>query len=118
MLNNVSHALESEVLENQINVPIKPEVFLGTLNTIVMTANALESGAETAPDVSEACGKRVGSESDTSLIDRTSFCLKFEREYDLYDAQALGAYVNTVKFTGYVYADKNPTNVFKLASKI
>ena len=111
LLNNVVQADDQSLRETSTSEELNPEIFFGALNTIVMTATALQSGADSAPDVSESCGKRVGSESDTSLIDRTSFCMKFEREIDLYDAQSQGAYVNTAKITGYVYAEKNPTNV-------
>lgn len=110
MLNNITHAYDSNPPEQNSSEKIKPEIFLGTLNTIVITANAFASAAETAPDVSPACETRVGTGPIDSLNSRTSFCLKFENEFDLYDAQAQGAYVNTVKIIGYAYAEDNPTN--------
>lgn len=75
MLNNTSYALEPNIVENQTNVSIKPEIFLGVLNTIQMNAMTLSNGSESALDVSAAC-TRVSEYNIEALIDRSSFCQK------------------------------------------
>ncbi|MCU4416070.1 NucA/NucB deoxyribonuclease domain-containing protein [Acinetobacter bereziniae] len=107
LLNNAAYAFEQK-LQNEESTELKPDTFLGALNTIVVTAYTLESDSESALDVSPACQK-VGDGAFNSLNSRTSFCQKFEQTLDLYDAQ--GSYANTVNFTGYVYTEENnPTN--------
>ncbi|AYO54072.1 NucA/NucB deoxyribonuclease domain-containing protein [Acinetobacter wuhouensis] len=108
LLNNITHAYDPEPPEQNSSEKIKPEIFLGTLNTIVMTANALESGADSAPDVSPACEK-VGDGAYNSLNSRTSFCQKFSTELEVQDAE--GFFVNTAYVTGYIYTEEdNPIN--------
>ncbi|MFW1984443.1 NucA/NucB deoxyribonuclease domain-containing protein [Acinetobacter guillouiae] len=111
LLNNATYAFEQK-LQNEESTELKPDTFLGALNTIVVTAHTLESDSESALDVSPACEK-VGTGPIDSLNSRTSFCQKFEKEFDIYDSQAQNAYVNTVKITGYAYVEDNPTNELK-----
>lgn len=83
-------------------------IFLGTLNSIIVTVNKLRSSSESALDVSSACEK-VGEGAFNSLNSRTSFCQKFEQNLDLYDSS--GSYVNTANIIGYIYTEENnPTN--------
>lgn len=103
MLNNTSYALEPNIVENQTNVSIKPEIFLGVLNTIQMNAMTLSNGSESALDVSAAC-TRVSEYNIEALIDRSSFCQKIITD-SFYITD--GENSNNVIITTYVYSDNN-----------